>query len=248
MIREADTANRFVEEKNHERQYRQHMKTMKTLKPTLDTHYDAPAKYRKDNKATNQRVRIFDGQKAVRKMDQDVDSIAEKKKPVEMKSARPVERKLRLDSKPTKTAPADKTRAQTARPAASRPVSSTAKPTLRTQKKDDLIRKKTDTTETTSARKTKSKITPSVTDRKKLVNSPAQSKPKPKPTTTPKTKTEPEPVKEVRKPAVIEEYQVTYGLDMWDTSYDEDEEDADAPPAASPVLFDDADFDYSDEI
>lgn len=235
MIREADTANRFVEEMNHERQYRQHMKTMAGLKPTLDTHYDAPAKYRKD-KGANHRVRIFDGKKAVKKTEQDVDSLIEKKKPVEFNimSARPAERKFKLtDSKITKPAPAEKKRAQTARPAASRPVSSAAKVSPKTtQKKDDLIRKKAEPAEIPSARKRTTSKIPKTTEKRKLVNSPAK----------------PEPVREVQKPAVIEEYQVTHGLDMWDTSDDEDEDEETQQPTAAPVLFEDADFDYSDEI
>lgn len=203
MKREADTANRVVEEMNHERQYRRHIKTMAALKPSVDTHLNVPSKFRKE-KAQNHKVRIFDGKKAAKRAEKDVDEILEKKKHTELNifSARPTETKFRIDIKsgePAKPKQQERKRPETARPAAKsrlpRPKS----------KNDDVIRRK---------------------DRNRESSHCASARPKTAGKNPPKAKeVVPEPPKPVEVAPKTGEYVVTYGLDMWDTS-DESYSDA----------------------
>ena len=40
MIREAPTANRYVQEAENERQYQKHVNAIKNMKPSINTHAD----------------------------------------------------------------------------------------------------------------------------------------------------------------------------------------------------------------
>ncbi|OHT13032.1 hypothetical protein TRFO_03444 [Tritrichomonas foetus] len=62
MIREAPTVNRYVEEAETERQYQQHLNAIKKMKPSINTH----ASVRIRDKQSNSRIRIFNGQKAIK--------------------------------------------------------------------------------------------------------------------------------------------------------------------------------------
>ena len=206
MKREADTANRVVEEMNYERQYRRHLKTLAALKPSVDTHYNVPSKFRKD-KAQGHKVRIFDGKKAAKRAERDVDEILEKKKHTELNifSARPTETKFRIDIKaeePTRPKTQEKKQPQTARPATKSRL-----PRPKT-KNDDVIRRKERTRDSSQC----------ASARPKTARSETKQKPKEK-------KVVAEPPKPVEVAPKAGEYIVTYGLDMWDTSdeYSEDE-------------------------
>lgn len=206
MKREADTANRVVEEMNYERQYRRHLKQMAALKPSVDTHYNVPSKFRKE-KAQNHKVRIFDGKKAAKRAERDVDEILDKKKQTEFNifSARAPETKFRIDIKalePARPKPQEKKTSQTART-----NTKSRLPRPKTAKQDDVIRRKDrsrDSSQCASAR-------------------PKTAKKHVKETAPP----QPEPPKPAEVAPKAGEYVVTYGLDMWDTS--DEYSDADSP-------------------
>jgi hypothetical protein len=58
-------ANRFVEQKDKEREYKRHLSAIAKMKPSIDTHQRA-ARKSKLSARKNPNLRIFDGEKAVR--------------------------------------------------------------------------------------------------------------------------------------------------------------------------------------
>jgi hypothetical protein len=58
-------ANRFVEEKDKDRRYKQHVRAIAKMKPSLDTRQQAVKKFTLSARK-NPNLRVFDGEKAVR--------------------------------------------------------------------------------------------------------------------------------------------------------------------------------------
>ena len=85
MIREAPTANRYVQEAENERQYQKHVNAIKNMKPSINTHADIK---NKDLKSRNPRVRIFNGQTALNNGNQPMATTGLRKEKISEKNDR----------------------------------------------------------------------------------------------------------------------------------------------------------------